>query len=133
MYKVYTSYFTHKIFKYWDKDYLTVPICSTLPKYYTYFTKWYRDLAPDPEILKQFKQIKSKTKSIRSWFAKEYLKKLKSLKEEGILDIYIKDLKDLVKYDDVFLLCYERPSQFCHRKILAAYLNKYYELDISEY
>lgn len=133
MYKIYTSYFTHKIFKEGNKEYLTIPICSTLPKYYTCYTKWYRDLVPDPKTLKQFKQIKSKTKSIRSWFAKEYLKKLRSLEEEGILGIYIEDLKDLVKYDDVFLLCYERPSQFCHRKILAAYLNKYYELDISEY
>lgn len=38
-------------------------------------------------------------------------------------DDVVKDLYDLSDGRDVVLLCYERPSEFCHRHIVAKWLN----------
>ena len=35
--------------------------------------------------------------------------------------------------DNVVLLCWESPEKFCHRHILADYINKYTKLKIKEY
>ena len=58
---------------------------------------------------------------------------LNRLKQEGTIDPYIEELTELVQYEDIYLLCYEKPSNFCHRHILAKFLNKNYDLDIREY
>jgi uncharacterized protein YeaO (DUF488 family) len=34
---------------------------------------------------------------------------------------------------DVVLLCYEKPTDWCHRHILARFLNEHFDLDIQEY
>ena len=134
MYKIYTSYFANKIFKKMSDDKLRIPVCADLQNYtYNPFTRWYKELAPDIEVLYQFKKIRHKTKSIKNWFTREYYRKLDSMKESGDLLGYVKELQNLCKYNDVFLLCYEKPNEFCHRHLLAEYLNKFYELDVSEY
>ena len=132
MYKIYTIYFSNKIFKNWDRDDYIIPVCADLHRYIP-FTKWYKELAPDLEIVQQFQKIRSRTKRIKEWFTGKYLYKLKVLRENGTLDKYSKELQELVKFNDVYLLCYERPNQFCHRHLLAAYLNKFYDLGIEEY
>ena len=132
MYKIYTSYFSNKIFKDQNKKDIKIPICADLRGYYP-FTKWYKELAPDIEWIKQYNNVRSKTKAIKEWFKQKYLKKLYSLKESSMLEKYVEELKELVQYSDVYLLCYEKPSEFCHRHILAEYLNMYYDLDITEY
>lgn len=35
--------------------------------------------------------------------------------------------------DDLVLTCWEAPGKFCHRHILADYINKYTKLEITEY
>ena len=35
--------------------------------------------------------------------------------------------------EDVFLLCYEAPSGFCHRHVLARHLRNKYGLEVQEY
>jgi uncharacterized protein YeaO (DUF488 family) len=134
MYKVYTSYFSNKLFKKKKHDCIKIPICATLQNYTLYpSNRWYRELAPDVEILNRYNKIGNKTKSIKNWFTREYYRKLDSMKESGDLLGYVKELQNLCKYNDVFLLCYEKPNEFCHRHLLAEYLNKFYELDVSEY
>lgn len=34
---------------------------------------------------------------------------------------------------DVVLMCYEKPEDWCHRHILAAFLNTYFYLNVKEY
>ena len=44
------------------------------------------------------------------------------------------DIRELLAIQgDVFLLCYEAPDKFCHRHLLAKYLNKKYGLEVQEY
>ena len=66
-------------------------------------------------------------------FTKNYLAKLDNLRKNNILQKYVDDLELKLEYGDVILLCYEKPKEFCHRHILAEYLNRYYNLDIQEY
>ena len=134
MYKIYTSYFANKIFKKISDDKLRIPVCADLQNYtYNPFTRWYKELAPDIDVLYRFKRIGHKTKSIKNWFTREYYRKLDELRESRSLDGIVKEIEILTKYGDVFLLCYEKPLEFCHRHLLAEYLNKFYNLDISEY
>lgn len=134
MYKIYTSYFANKIFKKISDDKLRIPVCADLQNYtYNSFTRWYKELAPDIDVLYRFKRIGHKTKSIKNWFTREYYRKLDELRESRSLDGIVKEIEILTKYGDVFLLCYEKPLEFCHRHLLAEYLNKFYNLDISEY
>ena len=134
MYKIYTSYFSNKVFKGLNEqeNVYRIPVCAILYGNYT-FTRWYKELAPDKELLRQYNQIGYKTNAIKYWFSEKYLEKLEKLKKDNVLDTYIKELLELVKYNDVFLLCYEKPKEFCHRHILASYLNEHYDLDISEF
>ena len=138
MYKIYTSYFRHKQIKKWQQPSsdrpLLIPICRGLTRLNTnLYYSWYRELAPSEELIRQFDKALTKTPSLKNWFTEKYLKELDELKEQGKLQNYIDQLQELVKYNDVILLCYEKPNDFCHRHILASYLKKYYNLDIQEY
>ena len=134
MYKIYTSYFCNKSIKNLNKDVFRIPICANLQNYTLgIFIRWYKELAPDPEILNQFNNINTKTKSIKEWFANKYYMKLNKLKVSGILDNYVEELRKFNQYNDIVLLCYEKPTEFCHRHLLANYLNKFYNLDIKEF
>lgn len=138
MYKIYTSYFRHKKIKEWQQPSsdrpLLIPICRGLTRLDTniYYT-WYRELAPSEELLIQYNNVRIKCPKIRKWFTEKYLEELDVLRYNGLLEKFVKEFQHLVKYNDVYLLCYEKPSQFCHRHILASYLNKYFNLDIEEY
>ena len=138
MYKIYTSYFRHRKIKEWqhpstDRP-LLIPICRGLTRLDTnmYYT-WYKELAPSEKLLFQYNKALTKTPSLKNWFTEKYLKELDLLRESNKLQNYIDQLQELVKYNDVFLLCYERSSEFCHRHILSWYLNEYYKLGIREY
>lgn len=132
MYKIYTSYFSNKRLK--NKEGIKIPVCLSLQNCTGGpFNRWYKELAPSLEIFKKYKSVGNKTKSIKNWFTREYLRKLNELKNSYKLEGYIDELRELVQYNDVFLLCYERPAEFCHRHVLAEYLNNNYELNIEEY
>lgn len=62
-------------------------------------------------------------------YTRMYREILDKLKAEGTLNGYVDDFK---KHDKVLLLCYEGKYKFCHRHILAEYLNKHYGLNITE-
>ena len=62
-------------------------------------------------------------------YTRMYNKILDKLKADGSLDGFVKDFR---KHDKVLLLCYEGKYKFCHRHILAEYLNKHYGLNITE-
>ena len=47
--------------------------------------------------------------------------------------ILIDGLKYVSKGKDVALMCYEKPGDFCHRHLLADFLNEKLGLDIKEF
>ena len=130
MYKIYTSYFTNRRMKKLE-DAQKIPICATIQS-----SEYFEELsilAPDKELIEKIRKVKTKSKGIKEYFTCRYLQKLKKLKVAGELDKIVNSLVERVKYSDVFLLCYENPYEFCHRQVLADYLNKHYQLDIQEF
>lgn len=103
---IYTSYFAmaHKIK---DKDKL-LSISLWPPKYI--HIQWMPDLAPTREILFRYKE---------------------DLDEEAYTKAYRAQVLDKLNVDKLaaylqgrILLCYERPEAFCHRHIVAQWLNE---------
>ena len=139
MFGIYTSYFRGKrvkaeINKGPSSDHaMLIPVCRTLTRFTDAYYTWYKELAPSEELLSQYNKALTKSPSLKTWFTEKYLKELDELKEQSKLQNYVDQLQKLVKYNDVFLLCYERSSEFCHRHILSWYLNEYYKLGIREY
>ena len=138
MYKIYTSYFSNRAIKRFfepasDRPFL-IPVCRFLENFSSdrYYT-WYKDLAPSPEILEAYNKVRVKASAIKNRFTDKYTKQLDTLLEQNKLFPYVEQMLELIKYNDVILLCYEPKSKFCHRRILADYLKENFNLDIEEY
>ena len=56
----------------------------------------------------------------KDWYSKMYSKTV--LDQLDPLDT-ARDLKDLVGWKPTFILCYETPEKFCHRHLVASWLN----------
>ncbi len=140
--RIYTSYFA----KTKDLEALNIqPISIAL-----YTPEWFLNpimlkLAPPSNLLVQ---IKSKTKgdelsaSELLELQKEYSRKYVDmvLRQHDPQQIY-----DLIEswsgpdkfnphiHKDVALCCYEKPEDFCHRKLVAGWLNKYLNIGVTEF
>lgn len=130
MYSCYTSYMSNK--RICNKDGFKIPVCNRIYVWNGY-SEWYRDLAPTDQMIQWLHDQSKITSRVKEIFTKHYIAKLNSLKAEGILQKYVDDINKRLQYDDVFLLCYEKPKEFCHRHILAKFLNENFDLDIQEY
>lgn len=130
--RIYTSYFDNRRLRGKHNDMFFIPICGRVYVWNGY-SDHYKELAPDRELVEWLYDQPEITPSVRWRFIKTYLKKLRSLRKKGVLSKYVYDLRLRQTFQDVVLLCYEKPPQFCHRYILAKYLNKYYDLKIREY
>lgn len=63
----------------------------------------------------------------------EYLKLYDEiLRSRGAQNI-LNEIESIAKGSNVALLCYEKPSDFCHRHLLADFLNKELGLNIREF
>lgn len=114
--QIYTSYFA-KLRKL-PEDVVPISICGRAPEWYTGLQ--YKKLAP------------------KYWFFKQYCDDhdeshyTKCFKEEvtGVLkaDEVILSLQGLLtgpnKGKDIALICYEKPTDFCHRHLVAEWLNE---------
>lgn len=79
------------------------------------------NLAPSVKLLQQYKN-----KEIDEFIFKiKYLNELYILNKKEYID-YLRDLEK--KYKNIILCCYEKKEDFCHRHILAEWL----DLDIQE-
>lgn len=85
-----------------------------------------RFLAPDSSLLYDYKNGSIGEEE----YARRYLSSLEELHNNGTLDNFVHYL--LNHPMDVVLLCYESPCKFCHRHLLADYLNQQYGLEIKE-
>lgn len=106
---IYTSYFA-QLRNLQKKDIFPISIARFSPKWY----KGLRvlDVAPEPYMLRD-----SET---REKYILDYQKILNSLNVEA----FIEKIEKLSGGKDVALLCYEKPNEFCHRHLLADFLNQ---------
>lgn len=110
--KIYTSYFA-KLSK-TPKDIIPISICGKAPSFYMGIQ--YKKLAPKYSFFSQWKITHDNNYYIKH-FNKEILDKL------NCKEVY-EELKSLSENKDIVLICYEKPSDFCHRHLVAEWFNK---------
>lgn len=130
--RCYTSYFRNRRLEGKHNSMMFIPVCDRLYVNNGY-SDHYRELAPDRNLLNWYNDQTRITPEVIDRFTRIYLKKLDSLREKGTLEKYVNDIRFRLTFEDVVLLCYEKPPEFCHRYILAKYLTQYFDLDIREY
>jgi uncharacterized protein (DUF488 family) len=114
---IYTSYFarTEQLRK---ND--VVPVCIAIgtPKWFSGLN--YKVVAP-----RRFMLSLSEEK-----YREEYSKILRNLSAEKV----ISDIKTITgNANKAALLCYEKPGEFCHRRMLACWLEKELGIEVKEY
>jgi uncharacterized protein (DUF488 family) len=81
--------------------------------------------------------IKFLAPTYRTFSAKTQEEYIKLYHNDVLKKLDIKLLKDIMlqmsKGRDIALLCFESPADFCHRHLLADFLNKKYGYNIEEY
>lgn len=108
---IYTSYFGRM---------KRIPPGSFIVSIARYKPSWYNGyectaLAPSEDLLKRYKDGLSKEE-----YSKEFKLYLKTKNPIGFANMVLEKSKG----NDVFLLCYERPVEFCHRILVREWLNK---------
>lgn len=110
--KIYTSYFA--MMRNLPENIVPIAICAKPPSWYEGLI--YRKLAPSYDILMQYKR-QPNVELYTQRFVTEIINKLDFHK-------VVKELKQLSNGKDIVLLCFEKPSDFCHRQIVSEYMNK---------
>lgn len=91
------------------------------------------NLCPDSSTLKRYKELGG-SKQAEAEYTAEYLKKLDRLYEKGWLESCLKRLTAIEKKNrvEVVFMCYEGKNRFCHRHILAEYIQRRFGLEVTE-
>lgn len=119
--KIYTSYFAN--LKNLEKeDIFPIGICCYPPK-------WFNGpnlgaLAPTPDILE-------KCKSSHAEYEKRYKTEVLSIFKD--INILINRISYISGGKDIALCCYEKPSDFCHRHIVAKWLEEQTGIEVKEF
>jgi len=113
---IYTSYFA-KIKQLEKNGIVPISICGKAPDWYRGLQ--YKKLAPKYGFFMEWKKNHDNDYYI-DHFKREVLDHLTAC--EVMEDLFaLKPLKD--KGKDIALICYEKPSDFCHRHLVAKWLN----------
>lgn len=116
--KIMTSYFA--MAKKIPKDFVQVSICLNTPMWFN--GKEYDKLAPKWSF---FEKWKYETRGYEDLYHNnEYFVREFNELVLGDLDIkeVVHDLKKLSKGKNICLMCYEKPSEFCHRHLVAQWM-----------
>lgn len=108
---IYTTYFAN--LRKLPNNIIPIAICRGVPKWFHGLV--YSKLAPSWDTVLAWKENKNETV-----YRKEYNKTLESLDADKV----VKDLFDLAGTYTIALVCYEKPTDFCHRHLVAEWLNK---------
>lgn len=111
--KIYTSYFGR--LKQLPENIIPISICGKSPEWYNGLE--YKTLAPKYGFFMQYKQDHDTNKYTKSYY-NEVLIDL--LHHQVLIDLML-----MSKGKDVCLLCYEKPEDFCHRHLVAKWLNDF--------
>lgn len=122
---IYTSYFGN--LKNLPKNVMPVSICAKAPPWYKGLQ--YKKLAPKYWFFKEWKQNHDNDFYIK-YFKKEVLDELDVIKVLNELQVMLPSRikcdmdKPVYCSDDthIALVCYEKPSDFCHRHLVAQWL-----------
>lgn len=119
--KIYTSYFAN--LKNLEKDDIVpIGICCYPPKWFK--GPNLRAIAPSPDILE-------KCKSSHAEYEKRYRTEVLSLFKDA--NILLERISFISGGKDAALCCYEKPSDFCHRHILAKWLEEQTRIKVEEF
>lgn len=119
--KIYTSYFAN--LKNLEKDDIVpIGICCYPPKWFK--GPNLRAIAPSPDILE-------KCKSSHAEYEKRYRTEVLSLFKDA--NILLERISFISGGKDAALCCYEKPSDFCHRHILAKWLEEQTGIKVEEF
>ena len=94
-----------------------VAVCRYLPAWYNGAV--YQKIAPDYNMLTGMKNADT-----RKFFKQKYLTEVLGRLEPGSVE---KDIEKIVESNggtSAVLLCYEKPTDFCHRHLIAEWLGK---------
>lgn len=124
---IYTSYFD-KI-EFLPDNIIPISICGKAPIWYKGLQ--YKKLAPKLEFFNKWRENHDNDYYIKC-YNDQILDKLDILIVLGELhDITTTSCKD-IHGKELCLICYEKPSEFCHRHLVANWLNKH-DITCEEY
>lgn len=89
-----------------------IAIVAKTPKFYN--NKQYKELAPNYNIVMDYKNGKISKSDYTTLYYEQILSKFAPL-------ILVQNLLNLFG-NNITLLCYEKPGEFCHRRIVAQYI-----------
>lgn len=132
--KIYTSYFA-KIAQLVKSGILPVAISRTVPSWFEY--PRVKELAPLWVTVEKIKKSKH-TEADKQEYIYEYYRTILDphlLRIRQLLEFIVHKVNyDNTKYPNgIALLCYEKPSDFCHRHIFAEWVNSEYPGSITEW
>jgi hypothetical protein len=85
----------------------------------------YPRLAPTPELLKTYKDPNAAILfDLQRYYISNYFDQLMVLDAQAVWD----ELHQLANGAEPILLCYEKPGDFCHRRLVA----KWFEVELGE-
>lgn len=114
---IYTSYFAQ--IRNFPENLTPISICGKAPNWYKGLQ--YKKLAPKYDFFMEWKKNHDNDYYIEH-FQSEVLAQLNAT--EVILDFSRLDYGFNVGENDIALICYEKPSDFCHRHLVAEWLNQ---------
>ena len=109
---IYTSYFSN--LRNIPNTITPIAICIKNPAFYSGLS--YKKLAPKYSFFKVWQQTKDNQYYVNNYF--------KLVLDPLNVHNVVTELKTLANTEDIVLLCYEKPSDFCHRHLVANWLNK---------
>lgn len=115
---IYTSYFA-KLKELENHNVIPISICGKAPDWYKGLQ--YKKLAPKYGFFMEWRKNHDNDYYIEH-FQAEVLDELDAT--EVVLDFSRLDYGFNVGENDIALICYEKPSDFCHRHLVAECLNK---------
>lgn len=118
--RIYTSYFGN--IRRLPTDLVCISICGKAPNWYEGLQ--YKVVAPKYKFFMEWKENKDNDFYIEH-FNKEVLDML------SVKKVY-DDLEKMTKGRDCVLLCYERPEDFCHRHLVAKWLEDNLNISVIE-
>ena len=114
---IYTSYFAR--LNDLPSNVVPISICGKAPDWYTGLQ--YKKLAPKRDFFMKWKENHDNDCYIKC-FNEQVLDKLNAV--DVVLDLSRLVYGFNVGEDDVCLICYEKPGDFCHRHLVADWLNE---------
>ena len=115
---IYTSYFA-KIKELERNNIIPISICAKAPDWYKGLQ--YKKLAPKYGFFMQWKKNRDNDYYIKH-FQSEVLDQLNAT--DIILDLSRLIYSFNIGENNIALICYEKPSDFCHRHLVAEWLNQ---------